>query len=429
MKYKCSKCKALKSEVNFYFKKGKVQSWCKECYRQYHRNKYSPTKGQTDNPRKCRECKKEYAPKLRTESYFCSRDCKGKNRNRENKAKRIASQSDRICIGCEKIIPKTARADKKWCSEDCSSKARGHTMNVTRRIKTSEPLGVFLRVDIYNRDNWICQICKKPVDKKLSFPSPKAASLDHIVPLSRGGTHESRNVQLAHLSCNTSKGNRVNDVSSRPALLKAGKRVFTIPEAAEMAGVSLPVLQHAVALGRVRSEPRKKFESNYLSEEVVAQIFEEGIPGSRIWMRERRVRVGPKMRTMKCKHCGEKKVVEVSLNSPRSYCSTNCYQSSLRNRNKLDLKRLLEIKCSVCKRSIKGRKQVKRVNLCSKKCVNAHRRSKGVTVRTKICSVCNQTFNLPKKQGHPPATCSAACAKKWPSMKSKAWYKENKAKR
>ena len=247
-------------------------------------------------------------------------------------------------------------------------------MNVTRRIKTNEPLGSFLRIDIYNRDKWICQICKKSVEKNLYFPNPKCASLDHIIPLSRGGTHESGNVQLAHLSCNTSKGNRVGDVTSRPALLRGGKRVFTIPEAAKMAGVSLPVLRHAVALGRVRSESRKKFESNYLSQEVVAQIFEEGIPGSRIWMKERRVRVGPKMRTMKCKHCGEKKVVEVSLNSPRSYCSTNCYQSSLRNRNKLNPKRLLEIKCSVCKRSIKGRKQVKRVNLCSKKCVNAWRR-------------------------------------------------------
>jgi len=302
-------------------------------------------------------------------------------------------------------------------------------MNATRRIRTNEPLGDFSRLDIYRRDDWVCQICKKPVDKTLSFPNPYCASLDHILPLSRGGSHESTNVQLTHLSCNTSKGNRSGDVYRRPALLHQGKRVYTLPEAAAITGSSLAVLQRAVALGRVKFEPRKKFDSRYLREEVIEEIKQEGIPGSRIWMRERRVRVGPKTRTMQCKHCRETRVVEVSLNSPRSYCSTTCYQSSLRNRNKRDPKRLLEIKCSVCKRSIKGRKQDKRVNLCSKKCVNAHRRSKRVTVRTKICSVCNKTFNLPKKQGHPPATCSAACAKKWPSMKSKAWYKENKAKR
>jgi 5-methylcytosine-specific restriction endonuclease McrA len=33
-------------------------------------------------------------------------------------------------------------------------------------------------------------------------------SLDHIVPVSLGGTHTWANVQLAHLRCNVSKGNR-----------------------------------------------------------------------------------------------------------------------------------------------------------------------------------------------------------------------------
>lgn len=374
MKYKCSKCKKIKSKDNFYFSNNKVNGWCKECFRQDHRNKYTPSKGQTDDVRKCRECKKEYAPKQRTESFFCSRDCKDKNRKKEHKAKRIASKSDRLCIGCRKIIPRSARADKKWCSEDCASKARGHTMNVTRRIQTTEPIGAFLRMDIYNRDKWICQICKKPVKKELSFPHPKCASLDHVIPLSRGGTHESENVQLAHLSCNTSKGNRVGDINSRPALLKRGRRVFTIPEAAKITGVSLSALQHAVALGRVRCEPRMKFENRYLSEEVVADILEQGIPGSQSWSRQNRIEAGPRTRTIKCKYCGEKKIVQVSLNSPRSYCSTICYKSSLRNRKKLDPKRLLAIRCSVCKRNIKGRKQVKQVNLCSKKCVNAWRR-------------------------------------------------------
>ena len=38
--YKCSKCKALKSEDNFYFNRGKVNRCCKECFRQDHRDKY-----------------------------------------------------------------------------------------------------------------------------------------------------------------------------------------------------------------------------------------------------------------------------------------------------------------------------------------------------------------------------------------------------
>jgi 5-methylcytosine-specific restriction endonuclease McrA len=57
------------------------------------------------------------------------------------------------------------------------------------------------RQAIYTRDNWICQICLQPVQ-------PPDATLDHIIPLSKGGEHSARNVVLAHRSCNSRKGNR-----------------------------------------------------------------------------------------------------------------------------------------------------------------------------------------------------------------------------
>lgn len=48
---------------------------------------------------------------------------------------------------------------------------------------------------VFERDKGRCQICGKQV----SFTD---ASLDHIVPLSRGGKHEYKNVQLSHRLCN-----------------------------------------------------------------------------------------------------------------------------------------------------------------------------------------------------------------------------------
>ena len=55
----------------------------------------------------------------------------------------------------------------------------------------------------------ICALCGKPVDFKLKFPHPLSATIDHIVPVSKGG-HPSdiSNLQLAHLSCNRAKANK-----------------------------------------------------------------------------------------------------------------------------------------------------------------------------------------------------------------------------
>lgn len=56
-----------------------------------------------------------------------------------------------------------------------------------------------------------CGICGKPVDKSLRFPHPLSACIDHIVPIAKGG-HPSdiSNLQLAHLSCNRAKSDKIN---------------------------------------------------------------------------------------------------------------------------------------------------------------------------------------------------------------------------
>lgn len=61
---------------------------------------------------------------------------------------------------------------------------------------------------IWDRDGGICQLCGDPIDPALPWPEPMSKTLDHVVPLSTGGTHEPANVQLAHALCNCIKGNR-----------------------------------------------------------------------------------------------------------------------------------------------------------------------------------------------------------------------------
>lgn len=77
-----------------------------------------------------------------------------------------------------------------------------HKRQALKYQTQSEPINEKV---VYLRDGWICQHCKKRVDKRLKHPNPMCASLDHIIPLTKGGSHTYDNVQLAHLQCNVNK--------------------------------------------------------------------------------------------------------------------------------------------------------------------------------------------------------------------------------
>jgi 5-methylcytosine-specific restriction endonuclease McrA len=50
-----------------------------------------------------------------------------------------------------------------------------------------------------------CHICGKWLDFDAPFHSPDFVTLDHIVPISRGGSNALKNLHLAHRQCNERK--------------------------------------------------------------------------------------------------------------------------------------------------------------------------------------------------------------------------------
>lgn len=55
-----------------------------------------------------------------------------------------------------------------------------------------------------------CGICGQYVDQTLPVNDKRARSLDHIIPIARGGAmYERDNVRLAHRSCNSRAGNQL----------------------------------------------------------------------------------------------------------------------------------------------------------------------------------------------------------------------------
>jgi 5-methylcytosine-specific restriction endonuclease McrA len=58
------------------------------------------------------------------------------------------------------------------------------------------------------REETHCALCNRPVDITLPHLDPWSATLDEIVPISRGGNPLDRdNVRLAHRRCNRLRGN------------------------------------------------------------------------------------------------------------------------------------------------------------------------------------------------------------------------------
>ena len=73
---------------------------------------------------------------------------------------------------------------------------------------------------IFARDA-ICAICGRPVNYDKHFPDPWSATLDHIIPIAKGGDPASlENLQLAHLQCNRVK-------SSKTGVIVQTKQVIT----------------------------------------------------------------------------------------------------------------------------------------------------------------------------------------------------------
>lgn len=70
-----------------------------------------------------------------------------------------------------------------------------------------------------------CALCGEAIDYGLPPGDPMSFTIDHIVPISRGGgVYDPENCQAAHLRCNQAKGARMQD--SEP---KAAERAKCFP--------------------------------------------------------------------------------------------------------------------------------------------------------------------------------------------------------
>lgn len=158
----------------------------------------------------CIQCHATWSNK-RQSGKFCSSRCHNKHKDAHNPVRCSEADCDRGVRAkglCSMHWRRKARADGRELPDPWNDRRRA-TYHRRRAQKVTTAVEPIRPMDIYQRDMWICGLCSTPVNPDAVWPDSMSASLDHILPLSKGGSHTHENVQISHLVCNISKGNRV----------------------------------------------------------------------------------------------------------------------------------------------------------------------------------------------------------------------------
>jgi len=140
---------------------------------------------------------------------LCSIRCERINGQNYWKQKKILKT--RLCRQCKKqFIPEYRNKRRIFCSAKCGRKRMGGTKsNRERAKKFGVVVKYFNEIRIFVRDRWHCQLCGISTPKRLKGKHlPNSPELDHIIPLSKGGSHTVENCQCACRRCNGAKSDK-----------------------------------------------------------------------------------------------------------------------------------------------------------------------------------------------------------------------------
>jgi len=167
--------------------------------------------------KECKRCGSQYKA-ASVYSVHCDK-CVGEIKNeKEIYAKEL--QKPVLCKGCGKRFVRNTIA-QEYCTDKCYKRERNRIRELRRnkRLKRNGKIDYNISLaKIIEKDHGICQLCGEPVDAEdyhqeadgNFIAGNKYPSIDHIIPVSKGGTHTWGNVQLAHKDCNSIKHNRLD---------------------------------------------------------------------------------------------------------------------------------------------------------------------------------------------------------------------------
>lgn len=116
----------------------------------------------------------------------------------------------RSCPFCKvEFVPARNDGRQRFCSSTCAnrwnSRLYSNAEHRARHWHVEYERGISWRA-LVERDGDTCSLCGEPVELTKDRRNRLGPTVDHRIPMSRGGAHVWSNVQLAHRACNSSKG-------------------------------------------------------------------------------------------------------------------------------------------------------------------------------------------------------------------------------
>ena len=203
------------------FEDNKVIMRCKACNEALKRN----TKLVWQRGITCNACKKHQTIEKQREKQNLLNEIRTQRAvlrkliTRLEKAKRKYSDKanktiTKECACCGKEF-KTTRTAQVYCCKQCANKAQNkvHELKRERHIKNNGLIDKDITLlKLFEREKGICYLCGCECDyndcettDNVFIVGKTYPSIDHIIPISKGGTHSWDNVKLAHVSCNSKK--------------------------------------------------------------------------------------------------------------------------------------------------------------------------------------------------------------------------------
>jgi 5-methylcytosine-specific restriction endonuclease McrA len=194
---------------NRYDKDGKLRSWEKRVCKIYDCQ--------------CSICSKRFYGRNNKSVPVCSPACRKRKYAIDawiaNRKKQTPKETQ--CTECGAVFTALTRTafDYHYCSASCSRSHSQRNVRHVRRERIKMPEGsVRGKVSLksqYAKFQGVCQICNCKTVMAKQYQHDQA-TVDHIVPLAKGGLHVEENVQLACIECNSRKA---DSLSKRQQLL------------------------------------------------------------------------------------------------------------------------------------------------------------------------------------------------------------------